>query len=344
MKLRFLGLGCIAGCLLFLNACQQDDSIQIHSNEWPELMDIPTGFPAIEEPADNTFSPARWALGKRLFFDKALSIDSSISCASCHLPALAFSDNEAFSPGVFDAPGVRNAPSLTNVAYLPYYTREGGIPSLELQVLIPIQETNEFNHNMVELIEQIRMDQTYRDQALDAYGIEFDAFVLTRALACFERSLISGHSPFDDYFYRGQSSLNGSELRGMDLFFSDSLACSSCHGGFNFTENTFENNGLYENYADSGRFRLTQDSTDLARFKTPTLRNIELTAPYMHDGSIWTLEEVIQHYASGGQNHFNKSPILQGFSLTEEEQSDLIAFLKSLTDESFISNPLFAEP
>lgn len=330
-------------CWLILIVACQDDELTKEPYR-PTLMEIPKGFDEILIPEDNAFTESRWALGKKLFFDPMLSVDSTISCASCHKPELAFSDDLPTTPGVKNRPGTRNAPTLANVAYHPYFTREGGVPTLEMQILIPFQEHNEFDFNIVLLAERLRQDSTYRQMAETAYNREVDAFVITRALACFERSLISGWSPYDDFIQNdNQAVLSGAAKNGMELFFSGRTNCSTCHGGFNFTNYAFENNGLYENYADPGRFRLTGLESDRALFKVPSLRNIELTAPYMHDGSMATLEEVVAHYQSGGKNYLNKSSLIQPLDLTESEQKDLVEFLKSLTDEVFVENEMFRE-
>jgi len=325
--------------LIFIS-CQKD--VEIEPLYTPQLMEIPKGFHEIEFPGENEFSMDRWNLGKRLFFDKNLSVDSTLSCASCHKPALAFSDDKAFSPGVQNRPGTRNSPTLANIAYHPYFTREGGVPTLEMQVQIPIQEHNEFDFNIVLIAERLIQDEKYASQAISAYDRTMDAFVITRALANFERSLLSGYSPYDQFInYEKENALTAEQISGMDLFFSDKTNCSSCHSGFNFSNYTFENNGLYEEYADEGRFKLTGLESDRSLFKVPSLRNIELTAPYMHDGSIQSLEEVIEHYNNGGKGHSHKSNLIQKMNLTETEKSDLTQFLKALTDETFISNPLF---
>lgn len=331
---------CFAIMVFVVVSCQT--KTEIEPLYLPSLMEIPVGFPAINEPEGNAFTKARWDLGKRLFFDKALSADHSISCASCHQPALAFSDDVDFSLGVEARIGIRNSPSLVNVAYQPYLTREGGVPTLEMQVLIPIQEHNEFDFNIVLIADRLRADSTYVKMAQDAYDREVDAFIITRALACFERSLLSGYSLYDQYVnYNKSAALTDAQVRGMNLFFSDQTNCSTCHSDFNFTNYAFENNGLYEQYADEGRFRLTGEEEDVALFKVPSLRNIELTAPYMHDGSMLSLEEVIEHYQVGGKNHPQKSGLIRPLSLSEQEKYDLIQFLKSLTDKTFVSHPLF---
>lgn len=325
---------------MLLTSCQ--DTATITPEYMPELMEIPAGFPSIAEPADNVFSKARWELGKKLFFDPIMSVDQTLSCASCHKPELAFSDNQALSPGVENRPGTRNAPSLANVTYHPYFLREGGVPTLEMQVLVPIQEHNEFDFNIVLLAERLNTDSTYIAMAREAYDRTPDAFVITRAIACFERSLLSGYSPFDQYMNYGiPDALSPAAINGMQIFFSERTNCTACHSGFNFTNYGFENNGLYENYSDQGRFRHTGNETDRALFKVPGLRNVALTAPYMHDGSLPTLSSVVDHYISGGKNHPNKNHILKPIHLSSSERGDLIAFLESLTDETFISNPIF---
>ena len=321
-------------------SCSQDNIEPSHFA--PKFMEIPEGFDEIEFPDDNDFSQSRWELGKKLFYDPIMSMDSSISCASCHNSELAFSDDVAFSLGVNERIGTRNAPTLVNVAYHPYFTREGGVPTLEMQILVPIQEHNEFDFNIVLLAEKLRADSSYLRMSMEAYDRAPDAFVITRSLACFERSLISGYSRFDQYEnYEDIDALTQSEKNGLQLFFSHRTNCSNCHSGFNFTNYAFENNGLYEEYTDVGRFRFTGKDEDVARFKVPSLRNVQLTAPFMHDGSLATLEEVVEHYNDGGENHPHKSPLVKPLHLTDNEKSNLVAFLKSLTDESFVKNPLF---
>jgi cytochrome c peroxidase len=305
---------------------------------------LPPGFPAISFPEDNAYTKARWKLGKKLFYDNVLSIDQSINCGSCHKASLAFSDDVALSDGVKNRPGTRNAPTLANVAYHPYYTREGGVPTLEMQVLVPIQEHNEFAFNIVKAGERLASDSQYVAMSKEAYNRAPDYYVITRALANFERTLISGNSPFDKYTYQHQNgALNATEKAGMELFYSERTNCSNCHSGFNFTNYAFENNGLYESYDDEGRMRLTNSADDEALFKVPTLRNITVTAPYMHDGSMTTLKAVIDHYNKGGKEHHNKNKFVKPLNLTEQEKEQLIAFLESLTDKQFITEEKIKE-
>ena len=325
-------------CLLAaFYSCSKSVESELTLNE----ITTPYWFPEIDYPEDNTFTNERWELGKKLFYSKALSRDETISCAHCHNQNLAFSDGKKVSDGVDGLLGNRNAPTLSNVAYHPYFTREGGVPTLEMQIAVPVQEHNEFDFNMVELAERLKLDSELNDLAFIAYDREMDPFVITRAIATFERSLISGNSPFDQYYYKGDiSKMSTSALRGKDLFFGEAK-CSQCHSGFDFTTYDFENNGLYLEYEDSGRFRLTELEGDIARFKIPTLRNVEFTGPYMHDGSINTLYEVVNHYSEGINDHFNKNSELQNLYLSENQKYDLVNFLKSLSDKEFINDPKF---
>lgn len=325
------------GILLVVACSKNEQNLSISPSE---LLIVPSHFPEVDFPEDNPFSEESWELGKMLFFDTALSVNNSISCASCHKTQNAFADNTPFSNGVNERAGTRNVPTLANVAFHPYYTREGGVPSLEMQVFVPIQEHNEFDFNIIEIVERLSSNNLYQELSQQAYGRNLDAFVLVRALANFERTLISANSKYDQ-FLQGKTVLSQAETQGKHLFFSDSLACASCHAGFDFSNYEFANNGLYQEYEDTGRFRLTNDSVDLALFKIPSLRNIEKTAPYMHDGSLETLEQVIEHYENGVQTHQNLSSNLGNFTLSEQEKTNLIAFLNTLTDHNFIENPIY---
>jgi len=293
----------------------------------------PPGFPAVPYPVDNEPTPERVEFGRQLFFDVRLSSDFTVSCASCHKPELAFADNVATSIGVAGRSGSRNAPSLMNTAYQPYYLREGGVPTLEMQVLVPIQEHAEMDMNILDVVERLKHETRYADLAQRTYGRELDPWVLTRAISSYERSLLSKGSAYDKYVVnKDASALTPAAKRGMELFMSERTQCSSCHAGPNFTSYAFENNGLYTDYVDEGRKRLTGNESDRALFKVPSLRNAALTAPYMHDGSLKTLADVVMHYSSGGSPHANKSALIKPLMLTMDEQRDIVAFLESLTD------------
>ncbi len=292
----------------------------------------------VKHPEDNPFSQEKADLGRKLFFDNRLSKDSSISCASCHIPKFAFTDRKRFSNGVGGGLTERNAPTLLNSAYLKTAMFDAHLSSLELQVIVPIQEHVEMDMNMVDLIRRLKAIPEYQNAAKSIFNRDFDAFVLTRSISAFERTLISSNSRFDQYYYSNNPSvLNTDEKVGWKLF-SEKLYCTKCHPAPYFTNFTAENNGLYLNYGkDQGRYRIHGDSNDIGRFKVPTLRNIEITFPYMHDGSFSTIEEIIKHYAKGGQGHHNQSQIIKPFKITEKEINQLKAFLFSLTDTSYMS-------
>lgn len=299
---------------------------------------LPAHFDAIQYPSDNEYTEARWSLGKRLFYDNILSSNHTLNCGSCHKADFAFGDNLPTSPGVENRAGTRNAPSLSNVAFQPYFLREGSNASLEQQVFVPIQEHNEFDFNILLIADRMNQDPSYVEQSMEAYNRIPDAFVITRAIANFERTLISSNSKYDKYL-EGVLNLSPSEQKGLQLF--QNKNCSSCHSGFNFSNYAFENNGLYENYNDEGRERFTQNISDRGKFKVPSLRNVELSAPYMHDGSLNSLSDVIEHYNKGGEGHFNQNELIEPLLLKEEEKEDLIAFLHTLTDAKFVTDERF---
>lgn len=291
---------------------------------------------ATKSPVDNPLDTAKVALGKEFFFDKRLSIDESVSCAVCHKPGLAFTDGLKVSDGVLGRKSARNSPTLLNVAFLPKVMFDGEIPTLEMQSIVPIQDHDEMGMEMKALIVRLKSVPEYQAAAKRIFNRDMDVWVLSRSLAAYQRSLISDNSPFDKFYYRKKKmAMSASAKRGWNIF-SEKLYCTKCHPAPYFTTYKVENNGLFETYLDNGRFRINNDSTEMGKFKVPTLRNIEITDPYMHDGSYESLSDVIDHYASGGKNHKNKSSVIQPFKLTKKEKNDLIEFLYSLTDMSFM--------
>tara|TARA_B110000908_G_scaffold39098_1_gene47167 strand:+ start:20 stop:1018 length:999 start_codon:yes stop_codon:yes gene_type:complete len=283
---------------------------------------------------------AQIELGKQLFYDPILSRDSSMSCAICHKQELAFTDGLPKSIGIRNQEGSRNSPTLTNVLNRPYLLLDGVNPSLEAQVLVPISEHKEFDFHILLAVDRLNKIPKYQELSQKGYGTEITAKVLTSSIAEFERTLISNQSAYDHYLNGDKSALTRSQLRGKKLFF-DELYCAKCHNGPDFTNDALTNNGLYKNYLDTGRMRLTGKEVDRGIFKVPTLRNIELTAPYMHDGNFSSLQDVIQNYKNGGKGNKNQNYIIQPFELSKKQETDLINFLKSLTDYKFISNPDF---
>ena len=334
-------------------------------------------------PDDNPMTVAKVDLGRHLFYDARLSADGTVSCASCHLQELAFSDGRAISVGVHGIAGHRNAPGLANVGYNPALTwANPHADTLEFQSLFPLFGTEPVEMGLAgredELFELLNEDSYYPDAFADAFperdGI-IDLFTLTRALGAFQRSLISVDSPYDRYKYGGDdTAISPAAKRGEQLFFDHRFECYHCHMGVMFTDNmqtarspfvetAFHNNGIY-NIGGTGAYpprseglaEFTGRTEDIGKFRTPSLRNVAVTAPYMHDGSVTTLRDVLDHYASGGRtiaegpyagvgaDHPNKSGLLIGFEATEQEINDLIAFLESLTDETFLTNPAYSDP
>lgn len=329
----------LLACMAY--ACQRNEKQGISQNE-AFVLKVPPGFPDPVIPEDNQLTAQRVALGKKLFFEPILSLDSSLSCGSCHFQHLAFSDSVAVSPGVHGKLGMRNAPSLANVAYNSSFFWDGGVPTLEMQVIAPVETEEEMHLSFVVAVERLKQHPEYPKLIQAAYQREVDVFSITRAIAAFERTLISGNAKYDQHVNKSGSTLSSTEELGRQLFFSDSLQCSSCHSGFNFTSGEIVSNGLFKKGdSDPGRMRITLREEDEGKFKIPSLRNVALTSPYMHDGRFNSLEEVLVHYASGGYPHPNKSEKVRGFSLTKQETSAVIAFLHTLTDTSFVKNNAF---
>lgn len=318
--------------LLGIFSCNevQENNI-VEKNDQKIKLEIPPGFPDMVFPEGNDLTRERVALGEKLFFDVLLSKDSSISCASCHNPTLAFADTLGISPGIHKKIGFRNAPSILNAGYFNLFMLDGGVPTLEIQAVHPLTDTNEMGFGINEVAQRLSRIEYYLRQSNLAYGRDLDAFVITRALSAYERTLISGDSKYDRYIQGNKKVLDENQIRGMELFFSERLNCSSCHGGFLFTFQKFENNGSKTDYTgDNGRERITHSSSDIGKFKVPSLRNVSKTFPYMHDGSYRSLEEVIENYDRGGSSHVNQSELIRPLFLTEEEKNDLILFLRVL--------------
>ena len=302
------------------------------------VIEVPDDFPTVPIPPNNTMTTARVALGKKLFFDPVLSRDNSVSCGSCHLPELAFATNDSLAIGIHGQHTTRNAPSLANVGYGMAFFRDGGAETLELQVHNPLESELEMDLPLAEAATRLETMSEYMKLIREAYPDKPTTAAINHSLAAFQRTLISGNSRYDQYMRGDQQALTAEELRGKAVFFSEQAKCSSCHSGFNFTNEGFENNGLYATYVDKGRARVTLDSADVGKFKVPSLRNVALTWPYMHNGSLSSLAEVMEHYAGGGKGHYNQHPAIAEISLSEQDMNDLVRFLNALTDETFVSD------
>ncbi|MGR5234055.1 MbnH family di-heme enzyme [Vibrio rotiferianus] len=340
--------------------------------------DFQTGsLPPPKEPADNPATEEKFQLGRHLFYDKKLSGNQTMSCESCHQQALAFSDGVKVPTGSTGEVLHRNSQTLTNIAYNASYTWANPIlKEIEQQLVIPLfgefpVEMGINDANREEILNRFRRETAYQNMFNAAFPNQQDAVTfpnVIKALAVFNRALISKDSDFD------RGTMSSSAMRGQDLFNSEKMECFHCHNGFNFSDSTlhddsvfvshpFFNTGLYNidgkgSYpiADNGLFTVTQDPKDKGKFRPPTLRNIAYTAPYMHDGSIATLGDVLDFYANGGRNitsgehqgdgrkNPNKSEFVKGFTLSAQEKQDMLMFLHALSDETFISNPRYANP
>jgi len=330
---------------------------------------LPPGFPVPGVPADNPMTPEKVELGRRLFHDPRLSGPGTLACAGCHRPELAYTDGRPRAVGVAGDLHPRSAMSLANVAYnATLGWDDPGLTRLEDQVAVPLFNTHPVEMGLAgreaEVLERLGRDRRYARAFRRAFPEDERPISLgnvARALASFERTLISGDSPFDRWSRRAEAGALGADARaGARLFFSQRLACFRCHSGFNLSGPVddegaepqaprFHNTGLYDvdgrgGYPppDTGVHRVTGRDEDVGAFRAPTLRNVALTAPYMHDGSIPTLEAVIEHYAAGGRAGWpageatRRDPLVAGFELTAEERSQLVAFLHALTDDGFL--------
>lgn len=344
--------------------------------------EIDAALPLPDVPADNPMADDKIELGRWLFYDTRLSINDTMSCATCHLQAFAFTDGRARAVGATGQVHPRGSMTLVNVAYASRLTWANPLlDKLEDQALTPLFGDRPVEMGMAgreqEIVKLLQTDARYAELIPRAFPHEDDPYSIVsavRAIAAFVRSIVSYSSPYDAYVRGENEAISPSAVRGMDLFFSERLECFHCHGGFNFTDSTthansridrigYHNTGLYNLDGEgqfppdnTGLFDMTGKRRDMGRFKAPTLRNVAVTAPYMHDGSIATLKEVIEHYARGGRlieqgpnagdgrrSPF-KSEFIRGFELTNDEQADLIAFLESLTDQHALSDPRWSDP
>ncbi|MBX7243435.1 MAG: cytochrome-c peroxidase [Bacteroidia bacterium] len=306
----------------------------------------PAHFPA---PIYNQeITPAGFKLGKRLFYDPILSIDSTISCGSCHQQKGAFAHiDHDLSHGVFNRLGKRNAPAIQNMAWQPSFFWDGGVLQLDLQPFGPIENPLEMDLPLNQAVHRLRRNSTYLTLFKDAFGItdsaQITAGLMGKAFGEFMKMLVSSSSKYDKYLLN-EISLTSEEQAGLTIF---KERCESCHKGVLLTDFSFRNNGIAVTQ-DSGRAHITLNPADLYTFRVPSLRNIEKTAPYMHDGRFATLNAVLNHYASGVQNTPNLDPLLNqggtlGIPLSETEKTQIIAFLKTLTDTEFMSDTRFTE-
>ena len=354
MKNRFLN---ILVCLLVLS-CNDDDKTEVMQQAYepiPYQLQIPATLeqkliaPVI--PATNPLTVEGVALGKRLFFDKFLSKDNTVSCASCHSPQSAFTDNDQFSDGFNGDLGTRNSMPLFNLAWNfdEKFFWDGHKFSLEQQALEPVIQANEMGNSSWEEVEnRLQNHPEYPELFNRAFGTTAITRTLaTQAIAQFERTLVSGNSKFDKYTL-GEVTLTSEELDGLDIFMNEQRGdCFHCHGNPNnplWTDNNFHNNGLDETFTDLGLGAVTGDPADNGKFRSASLRNLIYTAPYMHDGRFATLDDVINHYSEGLKNSPTVDALMKkvdqgGVQLNTQDKANLKAFLLTLTDPSFVNNP-----
>ena len=368
MKIPFLT--CLIISLLITCGKKTPDPPTIDSNDLtnipfnPQTYTIPIpdsiSFPKITSPTDNPLTSEGIELGRRLFYDPILSRDSGMSCASCHKQKFAFTDGLSVSKGIDSISGVRSAMSLTNIAYANKgLFWDGRAATLEDQALEPIENIVEMHDLWTNVETKLRRHADYPTRFRKAFGIakktDITKTLATKAIAQFERTLISSNAKIDR-IARRFTDFTDQEYDGYGLFTNigtyPDAQCLHCHNSPFFTANNYFNNGLdsaanLTDFKDLGRGKVTININDNGKFRAPTLRNIELTAPYMHDGRFKTLEEVMDHYASGGHYALNEDPFIpqiKSINLTQKQKNSIIAFLKTLTDTTFVQNPAFANP
>ncbi len=300
-------------------------------------LQIPLGLEAQLQyiPEDNPLTAEKIELGRMLYFDKRLSADNTVACASCHNPAFGFTDGMAVSTGINGQMGGRSAPAVINRLFSDAQFWDGRAASLEAQALGPIQNPIEMANTLDAVVQKLNAIKGYRAAFQKALGTEVTGEGIGKAIASFERTLLSGNSAYDRFKTGEQNALSESAKRGLALFESERVKCTACHVGHNFTDENYRNLGIGMDKAqpDLGRYEITKNDEDRGAFKTPTLRDVSRTAPYMHDGSLATLREVIDYYDKGGTPNAHLSADMKPLKLSEQEKEDLMAFLESLTGE-----------
>lgn len=319
-------------------------------NPTPYDLVIPQGFPDMIIPEDNPMTEEGVALGRMLFYDPILSADNTQSCADCHAPEFAFSDNgKRFSTGIDGIEGTRNSMAVINIGWMPHLFWDGRALGVEDQALGPVPNPIEMHQPWPMAMNKLNVHEDYPDLFFKAFGTRsIDSTLVTKAIAQFERTMISSNSKWDRYL-KGEVQLTQAESKGFEIFFTEKGDCFHCHTTILYTDNLFHNNGLDSAFVDKGLFDATGLANDIGKFKSPTLRNLEFTAPYMHDGRFETLEEVIQFYSHEVKFSPTVDPLMKkvnqgGIQLTDDEKESLLAFLKTLSDPSFNDNPEFSNP
>ncbi|MEL4180427.1 MbnH family di-heme enzyme [Roseateles sp. PN1] len=375
----------LLACAVLLTACGGGSSTEVKVSPSANALwawALPAQYPEPRVPGDNPMSADKVQLGRFLFYDRRLSGNGTQACAGCHVQSLAFTDGKLTAIGSTGEAHPRNAQSIVNVAYNATLTwANPALTDLETQMLVPLFGTRPVemglnDANKATVLARLSSDTAYPAMFAQAFGSGADVVSwnnVIKAISAFQRSLISGNSKYDQYL-AGKATLTATEERGLNLFFGEKAECFHCHGGFNFNdqvvhktsrlaETPFHNTGLFNiggtgafPEPNRGVFELSAKPSDMGKFRAPSLRNVEVTAPYTHDGSIATLEAMLDFYAAGGRNiesgphagdgrlNPNKDPLVARISLDAQERADIVAFLRTLTDHEFLSNPKHADP
>jgi cytochrome c peroxidase len=321
---------------LFLLAACNKDKEEVFALSYPDY--FPTPVYSFE---NNELTKDKFELGRKLFYDGILSSDNTVSCGTCHSQVHGFADhNVNFSTGVNNLKGTRNSPAISNMIWSPSFMWDGGVNHIEVFSVAPITNPLEMNETMENVINKLNASASYRSAFKKAYGTEtITDQLMLRALTSYMAMLVSSNSRYDQ-FRQGKAIFTPQEVEGLQLF---EQKCASCHTAPLFTNYTFQNNGLDSDFTDLGRGRITLDEADNGKFKVPSLRNVELTYPYMHDGRFWSLEQVLDHYDHGiKQSATLSNQLSSGIPMTTEEKQKIILFLKTLTDYKVISEFKFA--
>lgn len=335
----------------FLAGCDKQSSSTVDKPKPGEgspkalmVVKVPLGLGELPVPADNPMTEAKVELGKMLYFDKRLSKDGTISCATCHDPKMGWAEHRASSEGIGKQVGDRNSPTVINAAYMPEQFWDGRAASLEEQALGPIENPIEMGHTLDELVKNLAGIPEYQKRFQDVFGTEVNADGIAKAIAAFERTILSGNSPYDKYMAGDKAAMTEQQIRGMELF-NGKAECGTCHAPPVFSNGKYYNAGIGTGKpdADPGRKKHTNKDVDEGKFRVPHLRNVDETAPYFHDGSVATLEEAVRIMATGGIDNPNLSPIFKGLkeaALTDAEIADITAFVLALKGEY----PIVEEP
>ena len=338
--------------LIVVSGCRKKENINFSFTNTPYKIELPANFPAFESPMDNPLTVEGVELGRHLFWENKLSGDNTMSCGSCHSPQSAFSDPNRFSVGINGHLSKRNSMVLQNLAWANDFFWDGGVISLEEQILMPVMDSTEMNETWSHFFEEIKYNNQYRQLFYEAFETQSpDSTHAAKAIAQFLRTMISSDSKYDRVLNDPSVSFTPMENAGFDSF--NSLTggdCFHCHGGILGTDFSYKNNGLDQNPVDTGRGLVTGSYNDYYKFKVPSIRNIEFSAPYMHDGRFQTLDQVIHFYSVGiHPNSPNLDPLIEfsqqgGVQLNPQEREELKAFLLTLSDTTFINNPKFSNP